>query len=70
MSPRSPAMVWQSAGGDEEGMFVEPIHNSVVKAASQDNELYQVLGLVEAIRLGKPRELKIARDLLGRLLKG
>ena len=65
----SPALVWENAGGDAEGIFVKPIHASVPKAAGKDEFLYQALALVDAIRLGKPRELEIARELLGKLIR-
>ncbi len=66
----SPALVWQTVGGDTEGALIKPIHQSVPLAASRDTLLYQVMSLVEAIRGGKPRELAIARELLTDLIKG
>ncbi|MGH1471516.1 MAG: hypothetical protein ACRBCS_10000 [Cellvibrionaceae bacterium] len=68
--PPSPAMIWQQARGEVEGVFVEPIYHSVLLAASNDPLLYQILALVDAVRLGKPRELTIARELLKKLIKG
>ncbi len=64
-----PAWVWQTVGGDTEGLLVKPVHQSVPLAASRDIFLYQVMSLVEAIRGGKPRELAIARKLLTDLIK-
>jgi hypothetical protein len=66
----SPALVWQTVGGDTEGALIKPIHQSVPLAASRDTLLYQVMSLIEAIRGGKPRELAIARELLTDLIKG
>lgn len=68
--PPSPPMVWSQPGGGLEGVFVEPIHSTVSLAASNDDLLYQLAALVDAVRLGKPRELVIARDLLGKWIKG
>jgi hypothetical protein len=65
-----PALVWQTVGGDTEGLLIKPLHQSVPLAASRDTLLYQVMSLVEAIRGGKPRELAIARELLTDLIKG
>lgn len=42
--------------------MIKPIHDSVPFAASNDELLYEALSLVDAIRLGKPRELAVARD--------
>jgi hypothetical protein len=67
--PPSPPLVWSVSGGEEEGAFINPIHESVSFAASRDPLLYQAMSLVEAIRGGKPRELIIARDLLSKLIK-
>ncbi|HEY7772631.1 MAG TPA: helix-turn-helix domain-containing protein [Marinagarivorans sp.] len=66
--PPSPAFIWPMPGGEQEGVFVEPIYQSVPLAASKDVLLYQALALVDAVRLGKPRELAIARESLTALL--
>lgn len=68
--PPSPPFVWAAAGGKTEGVQIAPLHDSVPLAASKDKSLYHILALVEAIRLGKPRELAIARPLLKQLLEG
>lgn len=68
--PPTPGTVWASAGGPQEGVVVEPIYKGVPTAASKDPALYQALALVDAIRLGKPRELAIARASLKHLLTG
>lgn len=67
--PPMPAHVWQQAGGEAEGVLVEPFHASVPYAAARDKLLYEVLSLTEAIRLGKPRELAIARAMLVEKIK-
>ena len=66
--PPSPAFVWAASGGKTEGVFIEPIYESVPLGASKDEMLYHILALVDVIRLGKPRELAIARPLLKELL--
>ena len=70
MIPPTPPLVWPMPGGDTEGALIKPIHDSMPFASSQDEELYRMLSLVEAIRGGKPRELAIARKLLTQLIKG
>ena len=57
--PPIPPLVWPLSGGDVEGAFIKPIHDSVPFAASRDEQLYRAMSLVEAIRGGKPRELAI-----------
>jgi hypothetical protein len=68
MVPPSPGVIWAVPGGMQEGIIVEPIYKGVPLAASYDPLLYQALALIDAIRLGRPRELAIARASLKRLL--
>lgn len=70
MTPLIPAQVWSYPGGEAEGTLIRPIHGSVPMAALRDANLYRALSLLEAIRGGKPRELKIARGLLTNLIRG
>lgn len=67
--PPEPPMVWAASGGAAEGSMIKPIHESIPFATSNDELLYEALSLVEAIRLGKPRELAIAREELSMLLE-
>jgi len=66
----SPALIWSQPGGNVEGVVIEPFHSKVPHASSLDDDLYRICALVDAIRLGKPRELKIARRELKQLLEG
>ena len=52
--------VWADADGDTRGQAIEPLSKSVIKAVKKDEELYKLLALVDVIRVGKTRELKIA----------
>lgn len=70
MMPPIPPLVWPTSGGNTEGILVKPFHDSIPFAASQDENLYRVLSLIEAIRGGKARELTIARKILTGLMKG
>ena len=70
MSPPVPALVWSYPRGESEGTLIKPFHVSVPMAAKRDENLYRALSLLEAIRGGKPRELKIARGLLTKLIRG
>jgi len=70
--PPVPGHVWASASasGTQEGIFVKPIYAGVPLAAFKDEQLYKALALVDAVRLGKPRELVVARESLKILLTG
>lgn len=60
--------VWADADGDTRGQAIEPLSKSVIKAVKKDEELYKLLALVDVIRVGKTRELKIALTELKKLL--
>ena len=59
-----PAYVWPGAVGSQWGVAVEPLYPQAPAAAQQDFELYALLALTDALRLGRPREVKLARQLL------
>ena len=52
--------VWPHPEGKIYGMELTPLHPSVPKVALQDQSLYEVLALVDAIRVGAAREREIA----------
>jgi hypothetical protein len=54
------AYVWPDPDGKTRGQAIEPLARSVVKAVQDDQSLYKLLALVDIIRVGKTRELKIA----------
>jgi DNA-binding MarR family transcriptional regulator len=53
--------VWPHARGDERGQAVEPLYGTAVAAASKDVKLYELLALVDALRVGRAREKEIAK---------
>jgi len=56
--------VWPDAQGKNKGLQVTPLFKSVGHAIRRDPELYAFLALVDAIRIGSPREANLAKDLL------
>jgi hypothetical protein len=56
--------VWPDSTGKEKGQSIQPLFKSVPKAVKQDPELYKLLALVDAIRLGNARETQLAVELL------
>ncbi|MDC8000278.1 hypothetical protein POV26_04475 [Aequorivita todarodis] len=54
--------VWPYSQGDQRGFAVEPLHPNVPKACLEDEKLYELLALLDAIRLGNVREQKMAMD--------
>lgn len=53
--------VWPYAKGTERGQAIEPLYSTVVEASINDNELYELLTLIDAIRVGRIREKEMAK---------
>jgi hypothetical protein len=60
--------VWPDPQGEVRGQAVKPLYPSVVHAAKLDPQLYDLLALVDALRLGRARERKIAEQELKKRL--
>ena len=52
--------VWPSGKGKIRGQSITPLYPSVIDAAQKDSYLYELLALVDAIRVGRAREKEIA----------
>ena len=60
--------VWPDPEGRVQGAGVEPLYRSVPLAARMDGALYDLLTLVDGIRIGRARERRVAeRELFKRL---
>lgn len=57
-------LVWPDSEGTTQGQRVEPLFKSAVHAAKRDQDMYAMLALVDAIRLGNAREAEFAADIL------
>lgn len=68
MSNEDDQYVWPSGSGTVRGQAIEPIYESVPVAAGRDPALYELLALVDALRVGRAREREIAREELSRRL--
>ncbi len=60
--------VWPDAQGKTKGQAVMPLFQSAPSAAQNDPDLYALLALIDAIRIGQPRERKLAADILQKQL--
>ncbi|MBN2993348.1 hypothetical protein JWR97_20965 [Pseudomonas cedrina subsp. fulgida] len=56
--------VWPDAYGKSKGQQVTPLYKTVPGAVKKDELLYHFLALVDAIRIGGPREAKVADAML------
>lgn len=62
MIPPTTPYVWAHPSGQITGEGIAPLHASAIKASEGDPYCYSWLALVDAIRLGKPREVSAAKD--------
>ena len=56
----SDAYVWPDPTGKVRGQSIEPLYRSVPLAAKNDPELYVLLSLTDALRVGRVREQRLA----------
>lgn len=61
-------LVWPDARGNTKGQAIEPLFKSVTFAVRRDPEMYALLALVDAIRVGQPREANLASEMLEKRL--
>jgi hypothetical protein len=64
ISDDGPAPVWPDPEGATRGEAIEPLHPSVPRAAREQPLLYELLALVDALRIGRVRERKLAMEQL------
>ena len=56
--------VWPYAKGKIRGQAIEPLYPKMPEACLKDSEFYELMALVDAIRVGKVREQKMAAEML------
>jgi len=61
--------VWPDVLAGDRGLSITPLYKDVVKAVQKDTKLYQMLALLDIIRVGRLRELDIAIKELTKLIK-
>jgi len=65
----SESYVWPNPNGNSRGQSINPLYKTVPEAALEDQAFYELLALVDSIRLGKAREVLIAKEELHRRLR-
>ncbi len=61
--------VWADPEGAVRGQEIKPLYSSVPRAVKNEQCLYEWLNLVEAIRVGRPREQKLAIEICEKRFK-
>lgn len=69
-APGSDDWVWPFATGECKGVGLLPLHPCVPTAALADARLYAALALLDALRVGRARERKLALDQMPALILG
>ncbi|WP_202405922.1 hypothetical protein [Hufsiella ginkgonis] len=62
--------VWPSPDGKARGQAIIPLYPNQVFAVKQDETLYNLLSLIDTIRVGKVRESEKAVQLMKEILSG
>lgn len=62
------AYVWPSGNGQTRGQAIEPLHKCVPQAVQKDPELYQLLSIVDGLRVGRAREQDLAAQELAKIM--
>lgn len=52
--------VWPSANGSDRGQAIEPLYKTLPDIVQADQEFYELLVIVDTIRVGRVREIEIA----------
>lgn len=52
--------VWPDSKGKVRGLSIDPLYKEQTKAALLDDSLYLMLALIDVIRVGRVREIKLA----------
>jgi hypothetical protein len=61
--------VWPHKDGAERGIAIEPLYKSAPEAALWDPALYELLALLDALRIGRARERQMAVKFIEERLK-
>lgn len=56
--------VWKDSSGNARGMIIDPLYKTIPKVAIKYPKFYELLCLVDAIRIGRAREVNLARQIL------
>lgn len=69
ISPGNDIYVWPYAKGDQRGQAIEPLYKTLPATVQNDNIFYELLVIIDTIRVGRTREIKIAVDELEKRLQ-
>ncbi len=62
--------IWELENGDLRGQIIEPLYPKFPLIAQENEKLYELLSLIDAIRIGSGRMASIAKEELQKRLNG
>lgn len=60
--------VWPDDDGSMRGLSINPLYKGAISASKIDESLYLLLSAIDVIRVGNTRELKMALDILNKII--
>lgn len=67
--PDAEMYVWPHPEGRCRGMELSPMYKTVPDMVANDERLYHALGVLDAVRIGRAREARLAEELLLKLMR-
>jgi hypothetical protein len=64
VAAKGDSFVWPSKGGRARGLSIEPLYPAVPAACAKDEELHKLFALVDALRVGRAREVDLAKKII------
>lgn len=61
--------VWPYAKGHIRGLSIQPLYPDLPQACLKDNKFYEIMSIVDVIRVGKVREKQIAFEFLEKRIR-
>jgi len=62
--PGDEHFVWKYTEGSMRGMAIEPLYKTLPSICEKHNDFYELLCLVDALRIGRIREVNFAKEIL------
>ena len=60
LSSSSEIFVWPSSNGSHRGQAIQPLYKTIPEIVHEDKIFYELLVIIDTIRIGRAREVKIA----------
>ena len=70
LSNDNESYVWHDVKGSARGQQIQPLYSTISQAVREDDELYQLLVIVDTLRMGRVREREIAIAELAKHING